>query len=56
MLKLLRDSCKVGSQPYIHEDMQYVIDIFTEHGTYLKILFKNTTKPIRYVMVKIPVK
>lgn len=52
MLKLLKDSGKIDSQPFIHEDMRYLIDIFTEHGKYLEILFKKTTKPIRYVMVK----
>ena len=52
MLKLLKDSGKIDSQPFIHEDMRYLIDILTEHGKYLEILFKKTTKPIRYVMVK----
>ena len=44
MIKVLKDFCKIDSQPYIHEDMRYLIDIFTEHGKYCKILLKKTYK------------
>ena len=44
MIKVLKDFCKIDSQPYMHEDMRYLIDILTEHGKYLKILFKKNCK------------